>query len=69
MTTPTPDETGAGPARCPSCGQTELQAQEPELIRRTEHASIQGRPTQRWALRSHRPKGGYRSRYGQEPTE
>jgi hypothetical protein len=109
MTTPTPDETGAGPARCPSCGgrwidgriampivgglrftyrlgtnevttevaarmcgdcgQVDLRGREPDLIRRAEQASAQAGPTQRWALRSHRSTGGYRSRYGQEPTE
>ena len=40
-----------------------------DLIRRAEQASAQTRPTQRWALRTHRSTGGYRSRYGQERAE
>jgi len=54
---------------CKDCGHVELRGREPDLIRRAEQASVQARPTQRWALRTHRPTGGYRSRYGQEPTE
>jgi hypothetical protein len=54
---------------CKDCGHVELQGREPDLIRRAEQASVQARPTQRWALRAHRSTGGYRSRYGQEPTE
>ena len=54
---------------CGDCGRVDLRGREPDLIRRAEQASVQAGPTQRWALRSHRSTGGYRSRYGQERTE
>ena len=54
---------------CTDCGHVELRGRQPDLIRRAEQAATQARPTQRWALRTHRPTGGYRSRYEQERAE
>jgi hypothetical protein len=54
---------------CGDCGHVQLRARQPDLIRRAEQASAQTMPTQRWALRTHRSTGGYRSRYGQERAE
>jgi hypothetical protein len=50
---------------CQNCGHVQLRARNPELIGRADQASTQSRPAQRWALRTQRPPGGYRSRYGQ----
>lgn len=51
---------------CESCGHVGLRARDPELIGRARRAATHGRAVQRWALRTPRSAGNYRSRYGQE---
>jgi hypothetical protein len=54
---------------CKDCGHLELRGRDPDLIRRAEEASSQGRPQQRWTLRGPRSSTGYRPRNGQEQAQ
>lgn len=51
---------------CEACGHVGLRAREPGLISRAQQANTQSRTVQRWAFRTQRSAGDYRSRYRPE---